>query len=128
MFSDSTRATLYEEAIAEVGGILKKFGNTIGVTVYSVDSAVGWSSRVYKASQLRGIGGGGTDMGVGIEAAAKAKPKPQVIIVITDGETGWPEQGPRGIKTVIAIVGNKDRVIRYGAPPPTWAWKVIWVD
>jgi predicted metal-dependent peptidase len=128
MFSEGERATLFEEAMAEVGGILKKFGSTIGITVYSVDSAVGWSSRIYKASQLRGIGGGGTDMGIGIKAAASARPKPQIIIVITDGETPWPATAPHGIKTVIAIVGNNDHVIRYGSPPPPWAWKVIWVD
>jgi predicted metal-dependent peptidase len=128
MFIQGERASLFEEAVSEVAGILKKFGSTIGVTVYSVDAAVGWASRVYSASQLRGIGGGGTNMGIGIEAAAKARPKPQVIVVVTDGETPWPERGPHGIKTVIAIVGNKDHVINYGDPPPPWAWKVIWVD
>ena len=108
-------------AVAEVGGILRATGSMEGVTVFSVDAAVHEAQKVFDKKQIKLVGGGGTDMGVGIEAASSKKPRPDVIIVLTDGETGWPQRPPDKIKVIVgAITRDKsvcDRV-------PEWATTV----
>ncbi|MGZ4692839.1 MAG: vWA domain-containing protein [Acidimicrobiales bacterium] len=59
-------------------------------------------------------GGGGTDMRVGIATALAHRPKPDLVVVITDGETPWPERPP-ATPVVVALLEDP----RW--PAPDWA-------
>jgi len=54
-------------------------------------------------------------MGVGIEAAMKFKP--DIIIVLTDGQTPWPNRPPKA-KTIIGLLGGD-------TDTPKWAKKIV---
>ena len=66
------------------------------------------------------VGGGGTDMRVGIDAMLEMKPPPHLIIVVSDGETPWPD-APTPIPLVIVLVG--DESVKQAAP--AWAHTVF---
>lgn len=104
--SGSMSDAMLSQTLAEISGILKGLGQRDGITVLSVDAAVTTARKVFDARQVQLAGGGGTDMGEGIIAAAKLRPVPQVCIVLTDGYTPWPAQPPRGMKTVVVLVGD----------------------
>ncbi len=86
-----------------------------GVTVWAVDTV---------ASLLRGglgrkvqlVGGGGTDLRVGVATAMRHRPRPGLLVLLTDGETPWPDESP-GVPVVVVIMPHGDRV---GLTPP-WA-------
>lgn len=40
------------------------------------------------------MGGGGTDLRSGFAAALRATPRPDVVVVLTDGQTPWPDERP----------------------------------
>lgn len=103
------------QALAEVGGVLRACGLRQGVTVLAVDTQVQTCRRVFRPEQVELRGGGGTDMGAGIEAALRLRPRPQVIVVLTDGETAWPDQPPRGARVVVGVMGKRADLV------PTWA-------
>jgi predicted metal-dependent peptidase len=100
--------------LREFAGVLKVCGLE-GMRFIAVDAAAHVSQRVFKASQVTLMGGGGTDMRIGIEAAVAQKPRPDVVIVFTDGETPWPEHPPKGGVRVIAVITRG--VPHYGGPP-----------
>lgn len=110
--------------LAEVDGVLKGVGlarNT--VRVLAVDSAVKSARRVSSASAVRLIGGGGTDMGAGLEAAARMRPRPSVVVVLTDGQTPWPADPPKGMHVVVGLIRgllDRERASRVWAAP-AWA-------
>jgi len=60
-------------------------------------------------------GGGGTDMRLGISAALTIVPRPRTIIVLTDGDTPWPESAPPGVNLVTVLVPHEgsDKVADY---------------
>lgn len=94
-----------ERAMAEVLGVVKAIG--LPVRAYAVDAAVQAVARVMSARDVEklNVGGGGTDMVVGIQAADAARP--DVIIVISDGLTGWPDPGQMPhAKLVVAVIGD----------------------
>ncbi|MGI9951409.1 VWA-like domain-containing protein [Moorellaceae bacterium AZ2] len=93
------------QALAEVSGILRALGQQ-GVTVLAVDTMVHACRRVFRPEQVKLAGGGGTDMGVGLYAAYHLRPKPQIVIVLTDGYTPWPACPPRGMKVIVALLGD----------------------
>ncbi len=102
------------EAVAEVAGVLRGVGvRGSRVTVLACDAAVGVTQRVARAEELEFTGGGGTDMRVGIEAALGLTHRPDVIVVLTDGETPWPE-APIATRLIAGLIG-------LNAPPlPSW--------
>jgi predicted metal-dependent peptidase len=104
------------EVLGEVNGILKTAG-AAGVDVLVADADVKSAKRVFKPSQIDMTGGGGTDMRVGIAAAMKRTPKPHVVIVLTDGETPWPD-APVSARVIAAIVGG------YKGQVPDWIKRV----
>ncbi|MEI8083520.1 MAG: VWA-like domain-containing protein, partial [Actinomycetes bacterium] len=63
------------------------------------------------------LGGGGTDMGAGLKRAADLAPSADVIVVLTDGETGWPDappqQNPRATYIAVILRPSSDE-------PPEW--------
>ena len=68
------------------------------------------------------VGGGGTDMRVGLDAMLDMKPPVHLMIVVSDGETPWPD-APTPIPLVIVLVG--DEGARQGTP--AWA-HTVYVD
>jgi len=112
--SGSVADTMLGQALAQVGCILRACGMDRGVTILAVDAEVATCQRVYRPTQIKVAGGGGTDMRVGIQAAMALRPRPDVVVVFTDGYTPWPEQPPAA-RVVVGLLGA-------GAPtPPSWA-------
>ena len=114
--------------LVEVDGILRSLGLARNrVRVLAADAAVHTVQRVATASQLRLVGGGGTDMGAGIQAATRLRPRPSVVVVLTDGMTPWPDQAPKGVQVVVGLI-EPDRA-RGGRPwaAPGWA-RVVHID
>jgi predicted metal-dependent peptidase len=103
-------------ALAEVQGIMRGAGlGARRVAVLSCDTAVHLTQRVSASRQVRLAGGGGTDMGAGIDAAMRLRPRPSVVVVLTDGFTPWPGDGPKGARVVVGLIGDGDW------PVPRWA-------
>ncbi len=88
------------------------------VRVLACDAAAGPAQRVTSARQGQLTGGGGTDMGAGIAAACALRPRPAVTVVLTDGYTAWPAQGPKGMRVVAGLLGDGAR------EAPGWARSV----
>ena len=117
--SGSMSDELLAMALAEVEGLLRSLGLARQLRVLACDTAVGPAQRVTSARQVSLVGGGGTNMGAGIAAAAALRPRPAVCVVLTDGFTPWPAEGPKGMRVVVGLLGA-------GAPmAPSWARAVI---
>jgi len=115
--SGSMQAEDHSRAVAEVCAILRTAVPGEAVSVYSANERVVASQAVTQARQIRLVGGGGTDMGRAVVDAAAARPRPAVIIVVTDGATGWPPERPPGVTAkVIAVVTRPD----WGYSVPRW--------
>ena len=104
--SGSMTEELLATSLAEVEGLLRSLGLARQLRVLACDTAVAPARRITSARQVELVGGGGTDMGAGIAAAAALRPRPAVTVVLTDGYTPWPAQPPRGIRVVVALLGD----------------------
>lgn len=93
------------QALGEVDGILKA-ANVRDVVVLTVDTQVAESKKVMSGAEVQVMGRGGTDMRVGIQAVSEMKEKPNVTIVLTDGETPWPDKKPEGMNIIAGIIGK----------------------
>jgi predicted metal-dependent peptidase len=110
--------------LAEVDGIVKANGISQGITVIPCDLEVGEIQKLRSRgaiTTLRLHGGGGTDMGVGIAAAGLLRPTPKIIIVFTDGYTGWPDGLPKGVETMIVCLTASECL----ETTPFWAKKIF---
>ena len=85
------------------------------VFVVPCDAAAGEVVEIRHVDDLKEhmTGGGGTDMRIGIRQAADATP--DAIVVITDGDTPWPE-GPPDVPVTVVLTREP-----YAGPPPDWA-------
>ncbi len=54
-------------------------------------------------------------MRVGIAAAVALRPRPDAVIVLTDGDTPWPDQPVRGTALVVGLLAPSSW------PAPAWA-------
>jgi len=114
--SGSMSEHLLGEVVAEVEGILRGVGvGRSRIHVLACDTEVHKVQRVTSARQVQLFGGGGTNMGAGLDTALALRPKPSVVVVLTDGYTPWPAEGPKGVRVVVGLVGPGDR------PVPGWA-------
>jgi len=114
--SGSMSEHLLGEVVAEVEGILRGVGvGRSRIHVLACDTEVHKVQRVTSARQVQLFGGGGTNMGAGLDTALALRPKPSVAVVLTDGYTPWPAEGPKGVRVVVGLVGPGDR------PVPGWA-------
>ena len=105
-----------DAALAEINGVLRSSGIARDqVRVLACDAAAAAPQRVRSVRDIRLTGGGGTDMPAGIAAAARLRPHPHVIVVLTDGETPWPER-PGPARLVCAVISAEPP---HGTPP--WA-------
>lgn len=117
--SGSMRQADLDAAMAEVHGVLRSSGVAREkVRLYSCDAASTTAQRVRSATSVRLSGGGGTDMRVGIAAAEADHPRPHVVIVLTDGDTPWPDTATRA-RLVCGVIRTSPPV---GTPP--WATTV----
>ena len=120
-----TSASVSDQALAhaatEVAAIARIAANSAGpLHLIPCDMAAARPRRIFpNTTILPGIeGGGGTDMSAGIQASHALRPRPDVIIVITDGETPWPQQKPI-IPVIVALLDHG-----WAPPPPDWAHPV----
>lgn len=104
--SGSVDDGLLAQALGEIDGVLTALGVADPqVTVLAVDAAVHAVTTVRRAGAVRLAGGGGTDMALGIQAAEELRPRVDVIIVLTDGQTGWPGR-PAAIPVIAVLIGR----------------------
>lgn len=94
------------EAVSEVAGVLKALPRQDGVRVLAADTQVHCAKRCFRADQVDLLGGGGTDMSHAIAEACEERQKPQLVVVLTDGETGWPEHPVHGIPVLAVICSD----------------------
>lgn len=116
--SGSMSEAALRAALSETNGVLRSSG--VGrerVTVMTCDAATGTPQRVSRAHKITLTGGGGTDMRIGIEAAMALRPAPNVVIVMSDGDTEWPDRPLRNAKLICVIIGNPAAAQR----TPKWA-------
>lgn len=120
-----TSGSMSEEDLAkvlgEVNGVLKQCGQRDGVDAIVCDAQVHSARKVFRADQIQLAGRGGTDMRKGIAAALEGE-KPHAIIVLTDGETPWPDAPVYGTVIIAAIVGLNRNV-----SVPHWI-KTVMID
>ncbi|MBA3019613.1 VWA-like domain-containing protein [Propionicimonas sp.] len=97
-----------DAAMGEVGGVLRSSGVARdGLRLVSCDAAAATSRRVRQVSSVELVGGGGTDMRVGIAAAESDRPAPDVVIVLTDGDTPWPD-APGRAHLICAVISRQE--------------------
>lgn len=92
------------QAISEVRAALAT--NATDMYVTFLDAAIQSTVKLQVASDERLIkpkGRGGTDMRLAFDHVKTLKPKPNLIVVLTDGETPWPVDPPRGMRTIIVL-------------------------
>ena len=118
--SGSMSAADLSAAMGEVAGVLRAGGVARErVRILSCDAASTSAQAVRSVADVVLVGGGGTDMRVGIDAANAARPAPHVVIVLTDGDTPWPDR-PSRAHLVCAVIGNDTALAR----TPEWASSV----
>lgn len=111
--SGSMSASDLSAALSEIGGVLKS-GGIAGdrVTVWACDAQTAEPQHIRNLRDVVLTGGGGTDMRIGIDAACQTRPEPQVVIVLSDGDTPWPERQHRNTRLVCVIIGNPSAASR----------------
>lgn len=89
-------------ALLEVTAIGWAVGGGSGqVSVISCDAAAGIAHPLCRAGGIPLIGGGGIDLREGFARALTARSRPDVIVVLTDGQTPWPDEPP--CRTVVGL-------------------------
>jgi predicted metal-dependent peptidase len=118
--SDSELGT----ALLEVAAIGRAVGGRRDlVRVVSCDAAAHVTGEICESEGITLLGGGGTDLREGFTKALTTRP--DVIVVLTDGQTPWPERQPP-CRTVIGLF-PRPRHVDEDDPdfeldlPPSWA-------
>ncbi|MDQ1696717.1 MAG: hypothetical protein QOJ03_2070 [Frankiaceae bacterium] len=105
-------------ALAEVDGVVTSLGVARHrLRVLSCDAAASEAVRLWDATQVRLVGGGGTDLGRGLEAVALLRPAPDIVVVLTDGATDWPTESPVRARVIVGLLESDAWV-------PPWATAV----
>ncbi|MFJ9711553.1 VWA-like domain-containing protein [Streptomyces sp. NPDC101234] len=90
-------------ALLEVAAIARAVGGRRDlVSVLSCDVAARTVQPLCRAEGIALMGGGGTDLRAGFARALRASPAPDVVVVLTDGQTPWPETQP-SCRTVVGL-------------------------
>jgi predicted metal-dependent peptidase len=111
-------------ALLEVAAIARALsGRRDLVTVLPCDADAPLVHRLSRPHQIPLVGGGGTDLRTGFNRARRTRP--DVIVVLTDGQTPWPERQPP-CRTVVGLFprskpDGKDEPDYTPQPPPAWA-------
>jgi predicted metal-dependent peptidase len=105
-------------SMSEVAGVLRSCGiDRDRLRILACDADATKPTPLRSITGVRLLGGGGTDMRVGIASALAARPVPHLVVVLTDGDTPWPDS-PTRAHLVIGVIGNPD------AGTPDWAHTV----
>ena len=105
-----------DTALRETQGVCKALD--CAVTVFAVDTQASAAQVVTDIRDIKLSGGGGTDMSEGIRIAMDIKPRPHIVVVLTDGYTGWPHENPnRRIKCIVVVT---ERGINDLSGIPSW--------
>jgi predicted metal-dependent peptidase len=118
--SDSELGT----ALLEVAAIGRAVGGRRDlVRVVSCDAAAHVTGEICESEGITLLGGGGTDLRKGFTKALTTRP--DVIVVLTDGQTPWPERQPP-CRTVIGLFPRQRHVDENDPDfeldlPPSWA-------
>ncbi|WP_412078892.1 DUF2201 family putative metallopeptidase [Streptomyces xanthophaeus] len=115
-------------ALHEVTAISRAVGGRRDlVTVLSCDASAQAVHPLCRAEGIELIGGGGTDLRTGFAGALRARPRPDVVVVLTDGQTPWPDARPP-CRTVVGLfprqrrnLSNEDDPDYVPDSPPAWA-------
>lgn len=90
-------------ALLEVAAISRAVGGRRDlVTVLPCDAAARIVHPLCRGEGIPLMGGGGTDLRTGFARALRARPGPDVVVVLTDGQTPWPETRPP-CRTVVGL-------------------------
>jgi predicted metal-dependent peptidase len=120
-------------ALLEVAAIVRAVGNRRDlVTVLSCDAAARVVHPLCRAEGIPLVGGGGTDLRTGFAKALRARPRPDVIVVLTDGQTPWPDARPPCL-TVVGLFPRRRAARSWDEDdpdyvpdaPPEWARVVV---
>jgi predicted metal-dependent peptidase len=116
-------------ALGQIQSILNQAGSKSRVDFIAVDAHSTEPSELKKLSDVKLKGGGGTDMGVAVKSFDERKRnRPDLGIIVTDGGTPWPDEKPKGMDIIIAIVGQGASAEEYrGMPVPDWA-KTVYIN
>ncbi|GER99136.1 hypothetical protein Acor_12000 [Acrocarpospora corrugata] len=120
-------------ALLEVAAIVRVVGGRRDlVSVLSCDAAAQVVHPLCRAEGIPLVGGGGTDLRTGFAKALRARPRPDVIVILTDGQTPWPDARPP-CRTVVGLFprsrapgsGGEDDPDYVPDAPPEWARVVV---
>ncbi|MGW1751341.1 vWA domain-containing protein [Streptomyces sp. NPDC002092] len=90
-------------ALLEVAAISRAVGGRRDlVTVVPCDAAARVAHPLCRAEGIPLLGGGGTDLRTGFAKALRTRPRPDVVVVLTDGQTPWPDARP-ACRTVVGL-------------------------
>ncbi|KUO07879.1 DUF2201 family putative metallopeptidase [Streptomyces sp. DSM 15324] len=90
-------------ALLEVAAICRAVGGRRDlVTVLPCDADAPFAHSLCRGEGIALMGGGGTDLRTGFARALRTRPRPDVIVVLTDGQTPWPEARP-ACRTVVGL-------------------------
>ncbi len=97
-------------ACSETEGICKAVG--VQVLFLAVDAAAGEVKEIssFKEACEAMQGGGGTDMRIGVEAMQKMKEPPHVVVILTDGDTPWPDHPVKDMTLIAGLVAGDRQV------------------
>ncbi|MEO3746563.1 VWA-like domain-containing protein [Plantactinospora sp. B5E13] len=117
-------------ALLEVAAIARAVGGRRDlVSVLPCDAAAHTVHRLCRAEGVPLVGGGGTDLRTGFARALRTRPRPDVVVVLTDGQTRWPQERP-ACRTVVGLFPRQRESWSEDDPdyvpdsPPEWA-KVV---
>ncbi len=131
--SGSVSDTELGSALLEVAAIGRAVaGRRDLVTVLPCDAAAQAVHPLCRAEGIPLLGGGGTDLRTGFAKALRGRPQPDVIVVLTDGQTPWPERKPP-CRTVVGLFPrqrmagswSEDDPDHVPDAPPGWARVVV---
>ncbi|MFF4624534.1 VWA-like domain-containing protein [Nonomuraea jabiensis] len=112
--SGSVTEPRLDQLLTELTGILNGVaGPNRRLRVICCDVAAHPVQEVRRAADVRLTGGGGTDMRAGLAAATALRPRPDLVIVLTDGQTPWPERRVAA-EVVVCLIGEDGHA-------PEWA-------
>ncbi|WP_416371016.1 DUF2201 family putative metallopeptidase [Streptomyces sp. MB09-01] len=121
-------------ALLEVAAISRAVGGRRDlVTVVPCDAAARIVHPLCRGEGIPLLGGGGTNLREGFAKALRTGPRPDVIVVLTDGQTPWPDTRPP-CRTVVGLF-PRGRPAQWDEEdpdyvpdsPPGWA-RVVTID